>query len=120
MAVTGEDDLFTSPRASHFRASGVGELVMPFLDGSSVRDWSLGSLGKCVYPYDDDGRIRATEQLHHWLWRWRRLLQSGVYFGKTQEQRGRDWAEYYVVTKASVKPRLRIVYAETVSHNHFV
>lgn len=118
-AITGEDDIYLLPKNS-FKEGIDPRFVRGFVEGDSVRDWSITSRVNCVFPYsselDADIDVRAKSK----FWPARTVLRKRVYFGKTQDQRELAWYEYGYVSKDKCSADFLISFAFVSTHNHFV
>jgi len=119
--VTGEDDVYLLP-ADAAQRLGVGRTV-PLVTGEFIRDWSLSSAGECVFPYDDDLRLRPSEQakaeLRH-LWPFRAVISKRRRFGVPMLERGLTWYELQELYADKLRTPLTITFAFVATHNHFV
>jgi hypothetical protein len=121
MAVTGEDESYTRPRAADLRRIGIAESISrTFCEGDVIRDWSLQTESVCLFPYDEQWQPTTTPAIDRALWATRSRLQQGIYFGQTKEQRGMNWWEYGIVVKGALRTPLSIAFAFVATHNHFV
>lgn len=121
MAVTGEDESYTRPRAADIRRIGIAESISrTFCEGDVIRDWSLQTESVCLFPYDEQWQPTTNPAIDKALWATRSRLQQGIYFGQTKEQRGMKWWEYGIVVKGALRTPLSITFAEVATHNHFV
>jgi hypothetical protein len=123
MAITGEDEAFLTP--THL-VSRLNVPVRDFALGDEVRDWSLVSQGKVIFPYAKIGNgfqapvIQSGSAYSQLSWRNRTYLRSRVMFGKTAEQHGYRWDQYMQFIKDRVDSDLLITFAFVATHNHFV
>jgi hypothetical protein len=121
MAVTGEDDSYTRPRAADLRRIGIAaSSSRTFCEGDVIRDWCLQTEAVCLFPYDEHWLPATTPAIDRALWATRSRLQQGIYFGQTKHQRGMKWWEYGIVVKGALLTPLSITFAEVATHNHFV
>ncbi|MGE0144225.1 MAG: BREX-2 system adenine-specific DNA-methyltransferase PglX [Planctomycetota bacterium] len=121
MAVTGEDDAYTRPHPSDMRRLGLSAVhERVFCEGDVVRDWTLQTSVRCFFPYGADWEPTSDAVVDKALWSVRAMLQQGIYFGQTKQQRGMHWWEYGIVVKGALRTPLSIAFAEVASHNHFV
>ncbi|MDN4479711.1 BREX-2 system adenine-specific DNA-methyltransferase PglX [Demequina muriae] len=111
-AVLGADDAFELSSWSEAESVGlvVGDAVRDFVASAEVRLW----------PYDDRLAPLESEPVTRWLWRNRRTLENGIYFGQTKEERGLRWFEYAILLRSKLHPPLSITFAFVATHNHFV
>ncbi|AUX43655.1 DNA methylase [Sorangium cellulosum] len=120
MAVTGEDDLYTAHDGGVLRRWGIEPCAIRlFVEGDGVRDWTCQDKA-CVFSYEPNGRYRLEPSVERHLWPFRANRRSGIYFGKTIEQRGFHWTEYAVLVKDKLRSPSSIVFAFVATHNHFV
>ncbi|MGK3964064.1 BREX-2 system adenine-specific DNA-methyltransferase PglX [Sorangium sp. So ce118] len=119
MAVTGEDDLYTAHDDGVLRRWGIESCaIRPFVEGDVVRDWTCQDKS-CIFLYEPNGRYRREPSVERHLWPFRINRRSGIYFGKTIEERGFHWTEYAVLVKDKLHSPLSIVFAFVATHNHF-
>nr|WP_026455415.1 BREX-2 system adenine-specific DNA-methyltransferase PglX [Saccharomonospora iraqiensis] len=115
--ITGEDDVFLSST----RLPVWDRLAAPSKSltmGDSVRDFRTKKVA-VLWPYLEeypDCSLQDTVL----FWPYRRLLRSGVTFGKTREQRGMAWHEHVMLSWERTRARFLITFADVATHNHFV
>lgn len=119
MAITGDDELFTFATTATPRLAGSVE-TMAFATGDTLRDWAASSSMMCLAPYDADGQAQVTDETRRAFWPWRQVLSSGLQFGKTKSEVGRDWAEYRSLIRPRFNARFLLPFAFVATHNHFV
>ena len=54
------------------------------------------------------------------LWSYKSRLRSGLFFGQTKEERGKDWREYAIIVKDKLFRDDKILYASVATHSQFV
>ncbi|MDH4555696.1 BREX-2 system adenine-specific DNA-methyltransferase PglX [Pseudomonas sp. BN417] len=117
--ITGEDDVYSLPRKDS-RNRIDSNFLRGLVEGDAVRDWSISSNINCIFPYDSNVDEVFDRQISNKLWPAKVVLNSRVYFGKTQCQRGMAWYEYGYISKDKCAAELLIAFAEVSTHNHFV
>ena len=117
VAVLGEDEAMTRPRAQQWQGGPAIRLVV----GEEVRDWSITTSGEAAaYPYDVVGQPVAAARLDTVAWPWRTTLANYVFFGKRRSERGLRFYDYGALMSDKLRTPLSIVFAEVATHNHFV
>ncbi len=119
--VVGHDDIWIAPEAS-FRRRGLRDVVVPFVIGETVRDWTIIDAPFAIYPYLEMGgaTFPATHPLVTALWPWRALLERRTVFGKEMKEHGRPWWEHLEHYSDRLRTPLSIAFAFVATHNHFV
>jgi hypothetical protein len=121
MAVAGEDEVFIVEDQAFWQRIQVSmEAIKPLIVGDVIRDWKYTDFPYALFPYNNLARFVKIESAECYLWNFRTLLKSGIYFGKTKEQRGMNWREYGVVVKDKFEVEPCISFAFVATHNHFV
>lgn len=120
MAITGEDDAYVRSNPMEFERNGLKSDLRPFVEGDRVRDWCITNPLWAYFPYDVDGQSHNSVSGTNFLWRFRALLTSGIYFGRTKAQRGMSWQEYAILVKGKADNRPAITFGYVATHNHFV
>lgn len=120
LAITGEDNLFTDwPRNILSQLRRIPEhQVLNFVTGELVRDWIVATGPEAFFPYVDFD-FRITGPGKKLCWPFRRLLQTGLMFGKTRADRGLGWAEYAFLSEERATAEYLITFSEMATHNHF-
>jgi hypothetical protein len=118
-AITGEDDIYLLPK-NDLRKCVDSKYIRGFVEGDTVRDWSISSKVNCIFPYDCAINASADQPVENKFWPAKTVLESRVYFGKTQAQRGLAWYEYGYLSKDKCAAELLISFAFVSTHNHFV
>ncbi|WP_202816939.1 BREX-2 system adenine-specific DNA-methyltransferase PglX [Pseudomonas citronellolis] len=118
-AITGEDEVYVLPR-NQLTSSLDKKVLRHFVEGDVIRDWSIQSEVDCIFPYDKNiSPVRELGVVRK-LWPYRTGLNSRVYFGKRQEERGLEWFEYGYISREKSCSNYLIAYAFVATHNHFV
>lgn len=116
-AITGEDDFFVLP--SHVvRRLGARNVVRPFVEGDSIRDWGITSNDVVVFP-NSLADIRAEYHFHSFAWAYRTSLSWNLYFGKRKDERGLRWFDFVYWSESKLEGAA-IPFAFVATHNHFV
>ncbi|WP_309129913.1 BREX-2 system adenine-specific DNA-methyltransferase PglX [Microbacterium sp.] len=110
--VTGENEAYEVP--SHFAGTSRTLVV-----GSQVRDYAVTG-SPHLWPYDDQLHPVLDPVSQRWMWPFRTVLRSSLYFGKTPADRGREWYEYAFLSRSKYRTSHSIVYPELATHTHFV
>jgi hypothetical protein len=122
---TGLDDAFILP-AHAAKTLGLEEAVLrPMIVGESVRDWSMTTDEVAITPYDKQNHEPLPyDENSNWgrfLWRYRTVANSVASFGgKTRQEEGQNWWEWYRWQKERYQATYRIPFAFVATHNHFV
>lgn len=122
---TGLDDVFILPR-SVARTHGVeDDVIRPMVVGESVRDWAAAPEEVAVTPYAKDTHapvpLATQSRWGRYLWPYRTTAKNISSFGgKTREQEGQNWWEWYRWQSERYAAPLRITFAFVATHNHFV
>ena len=117
--ILGEDDAWLFPRGASKRFDLAANVVHLGV-GDAIRDWSVGELDDCIYPYESLGGSPVAVDGVTVLWPFRALLRARTWLGKTLEQRGKPWFEHVWHDTNRLKTPLSIAFAEVATHNHFV
>lgn len=119
--ITGEDDLFVGTKSIFKRNKIPENLLRTFVEGDTVRDWSITSNHQGLFPYDDNIEVvQEKEEVNQMLWSHGEYLRSRIYFAKTQIERGLAWYEYGYISKSKNLAKQLIGFAFVATHNHFV
>lgn len=118
-AITGEDEVYLL-RKNAVSNRVDANYVRVFVEGDTVRDWSIASEMNCIFPYDEEIVALSTPEIEHRLWSTRTGLRSRIYFGKSQAERGMTWYEYGYISKDKCASDFLIPFAFVATHNHFV
>jgi hypothetical protein len=122
---TGLDDAFILPSHSA-RTLGIEDaLLRPMVIGESVRDWAMSPEEVAITPYSKvDHSPLPYARASFWgrfLWRYRTLAKNVASFGgRTREQDGENWWEWYRWQRERYETPFRITFAFVATHNHFV
>jgi Domain of unknown function (DUF7008)/Eco57I restriction-modification methylase len=116
--ITGTDDVFVADRPpTYWGSSSIPWRA--FETGESVRDWSSETYYS-LWPYDANVKVLTSLGDTRPFWPYRTQLRSGLYFGKTPEQRGMMWYEYSFLNITRACSHALISFAFVATHNHFV
>lgn len=119
--VAGEDEVFLLP-ADVAHRQRVGR-TRPLVTGEYIRDWTLGTAGEVLFPYDDElVRLPPTELAAElrWLWPYRSIISRRRRFGIPMLERGLTWYELQELYADKLRSPLTITFAFVATHNHFV
>jgi hypothetical protein len=97
--------------------------VVPYVPGEYVRNWSWHWRELAIFPYDQDHAVRKYERASpeiEWFRKFRDKLESRIYFGKTQIERGLVWYEYGIVVWQNCDNAKKLIFADLATHAHFV
>jgi hypothetical protein len=120
MAVAGEDEVYISDDSEAWKRLKISnDSLKELVIGEIIRDWSINEPFTCIFPYDNSGKFIEAETAETHFWNFRTILKTGIYFGKTKEERGMDWREYGVVVKDKFNNPISICFASVATHNHF-
>lgn len=119
-AITGIDDIYLFEEPTARRLFGSTSDCRAFVIGDFVRDWTDDSSLFAIFPYDETADFKTPRTADQHLWRFRTPLSAGIYFGKTNEERGLDWREYAILGVAKMKTPISIAFSFVASHNHFM
>lgn len=122
-AVTREDDVFVLPKGSSNRWRVPDDVVLPYVMGEAIRDWSIAHESDILFPYDRSGTLPA-ERLGRYaqiLWCYREQLwnRQGKGF-KTKREAGGEYFEYSMFYPDRHFAKWRIAFPFVATHNHFV
>ncbi len=123
VAHTGADEAFVSDRESLVRSGLRTSDVTTFIEGESLRDWSLSSPSACVFSYDDFGvRIResANDPRLRYLWPHRTSLWLRREPNGTHREIGLTWYEFSRFHPERYAVGFAVGFAFVATHNHFV
>jgi len=115
---TGSDDAFFRPQHVIGRMAASAEAFRPFLEGSSIRDWSKSCTGRLLYPYGLRPEVEAAAT--QVLWPWRTALAARTTFQGNMADAGLPWWHYMQHTASAYAWPRAITFAEIATHNHFV
>lgn len=121
---TGLDDAFIMPASATTTLGLESAVVRPIVVGEDVRDWTAEASQNSIAPYDQRSH-EALPLVEHsaWarlLWRYRTVANNVTSFGgKTRQQCGENWWEWYRWQKERYAAPFRITFAEVATHNHF-
>jgi hypothetical protein len=122
--VLGEEGAWVLPDDSTVRRLKEESRVKISVSGTSVRDYTLGSVEFARNPYLALGRSDFVEPNDHLvavsLWPMRTVLRCRTVFGKTFEDRGLPWYAHLENYTSKFHPNLSITFTEVATHNHFV
>lgn len=119
-AILGEDEAFGVP-SEKVSASRFPCRNRSLVEGDLVRDWSLVSGTKVLFPYDNEIALEVDFEQERYLWPYRAQLWSRNTFGKlTYKEAGRHYSEYHQIPVGRNKDPLSIGFAFVATHNHFV
>ncbi|OAV77466.1 BREX-2 system adenine-specific DNA-methyltransferase PglX [Dietzia sp. 111N12-1] len=118
---SGEDSLYIVGCKSNADRLGIPESIR-FVEGSSVREWGIGSSSHAVWPYSDDLEPILTRSagLERLFFRGRATLRSRLLFGQVLEDRGHWWWEWLEMYPSKFRSKRSISFAFVATHNHFV
>nr|WP_241732502.1 BREX-2 system adenine-specific DNA-methyltransferase PglX [Dietzia sp. B19] len=120
LAVTGEDDAFTLGKVAALKRSPT-DIFRYFATGDVVREWSASTSSKVVFPYRNaDLRAHLAPELESHYWMRRAHLNSRIYFGQTNVERGLAWFEYAFFMRERCRAANLIAFPFVATHNHFV
>ncbi|MFE6923811.1 BREX-2 system adenine-specific DNA-methyltransferase PglX [Nocardia sp. NPDC057663] len=121
---TLEDDLYLIPPEDVARQHIPSEYIRPMVTGDYLRDWNGGGFDDAIFPYDDELRPVAVEQipaLYKFMWPARTNISRNMMFGgKTKVATGLRWSEYGRLTTKKLRVPKSITFAFVATHNHFV
>ncbi|MFT4908201.1 MAG: hypothetical protein ACI978_002290 [Oleispira sp.] len=119
-AITGEDNVFVGSK-NYFERLGINKkLVVGFVEGDVLRNWSIKKDKYAFFPYDEKANVKPLKNNDlKTLWQSKKLLQSRIYFGKNQIERGLNWYEYGYFSKNKFLSKYLISFAFVATHNHF-
>jgi hypothetical protein len=122
MAVTLEDDAYAADSFSLSRNGIAQEFQVGFVEGDSVRDWSIRNVSTAIFPYQKGESLNPylSEQVSRRLWPLRTGLRTRLMFGKTQIERGFQWYEYGMLIEDKFTEPLSIAFAFVAWLNYFV
>ncbi|WP_203871865.1 BREX-2 system adenine-specific DNA-methyltransferase PglX, partial [Planomonospora parontospora] len=113
---TGDDSVYIVPRSAASRHDS--GLLRPFVDGESLRDWSLDPSTLAIYPCELPPEWRDDIESGI-LWPYRECLRSTLYFGEVKESRRLRWSDYVYTSPSKLNSERMIEYAFVSSHNNF-
>lgn len=117
--ITGNDDIFLSesriPKIFDFENQ-----VHLFVEGVNVRDYAFKSRTRAYLPVSMDGEpLEPPTGIFRRLWRYRAILESSIYFGKTPSERGLRWFDHAIFQPGKHSSGRIISWAFVSTHNHF-
>lgn len=123
VAHTGADEAFVLDRRSLERQGLAEDNIAVFVEGVSLRDWSLVASNACVFPYDSLGD-RCTESLDDprlkYLWKFRTDLWLRREPNGTHREIGLTWYEFSRFHPERYLGGPFIGYSFVSTHNHFI
>ncbi len=123
MAYSGDDDVFVGQPLSDWQRRGVplAELQR-YVTGDHLRDWFCTTDEYCLFLYDEKSVVlpKISRAASQYLWPFRSILKSGLFFGKTKSQRGMQWYEYAIVMRDRSTRTPVIHFSAVATHNNFV
>ena len=118
-AVPREDDAYILGSGALLRHHIPGAQRLPFVEGDTVRDYSISNPSMALWPYDASTLTAfASQEALRLLWPGRAVLRGRVAYGQTQIERGLEWFEYSMFFRNRFKVNL-IVFAFVATQNHF-
>lgn len=118
--ITGDDEVFLLPPDA-VRRKHLDSIAQPFVEGGSVRDFTISSQAMALLPVDWDGsRIEPSAAVIQHMWPFRTGLRARIYFGKTAEERGLRWFDHAIFQPGKHANGLLLAFAFIATHNHFV
>ncbi len=121
MAIAGDDDVFLfEDKETLGRMNFEQRVIRPLITGEHIRDFSVSGAGYALFPYSEEGIFQPSASADRHCWNFRANLRSGIYFGKTKEERGLDWREFAIVVKDKFKTSLALIFPAVATHSHFV
>jgi len=114
-AITGDDEFFVRRRRVGPPAWEATPMRL-FVEGDTVRDFSVSATAQAIYPYPVDIAQRSTRT----FWPFRTNLQAGLAFQQTREDRGEWWGTYILPNFRRLTAELLLTFAFVATHNHFV
>lgn len=122
---TGLDDAFIISRSAAKTQRIESSVVRPMIVGENVRDWGAEADQVALAPYDsvthDPLPLDRTTRWARFLWPYRTTANNVTSFGgKTRQQCGDNWWEWYRWQRERYAAPFRIVFAFVATHNHFV
>ncbi|MCF3648626.1 BREX-2 system adenine-specific DNA-methyltransferase PglX [Synoicihabitans lomoniglobus] len=120
-SIVGEDDAFIFPQRSQQAQRLSRKIRRMFVEGDTIRDWSINSDLECLFPYDDHINIVTDSEILNFLWSLRAVLEQRRDFSKrTYRECGRPFWEYHQIPVERNRATRRIAYAFVATHNEFV
>jgi hypothetical protein len=121
----GLDDAFVLPAQTARTLQLESHVVRPMVTGESVRDWAFATDEVAIAPYDTKTHqpipLVPDSVWGRFLWPYRVVANNVSSFGgKTREQEGQNWWQWYRWQIERYSCRFRIAFAFVASHNHFV
>lgn len=121
---TGMDEAFLGNAAQWPRLRIAAPVLRPFVDGESVRDWSISGDSVALVPYSPAHHpidLAPDDPWARYLWHFRSTIEAVVSFaGRTRKENGDKWWTWYRWIESKYRTPLTITYAEVATHNHFV
>ena len=121
---TGQDEAFVADNSSLRRSRTPHQFIKQFVIGDTVRDWEVTANEFAFTPYDSNFapiQLDIAAPWAKWIWPMRTVIGSVLSFGgKSRLECGDDWWTWYRWVQDKYRMPLSIVFAEMVSHNHFV
>jgi hypothetical protein len=120
-SIVGDDDAFTFPPSSQPAHRLPPALRRPFVEGDTIRDWSVMPDLECLFPYDANVVLLNLPEIHRFLWALRTVLGARKDFSKkTYAQCGRPFWEFHQIPMERNRDSHRIAFAFVATHNQFV
>jgi hypothetical protein len=124
VAHTGNDEAFVAPEEALFRRGLGASQVATFVEGESLRDWSLAQPAAVLFPYDGPALVACTEggddPRIRWLWPFRAGLWLRREPNGTHREIGLTWYEFSRFHPERFRPGWGIAFPFVATHNHFV
>ncbi|MCA9195245.1 MAG: BREX-2 system adenine-specific DNA-methyltransferase PglX, partial [Planctomycetales bacterium] len=123
MAYSGDDDVFVGQILPNWKRRGIPSTELQrYVTGDHLRDWICTSDDYCLFLYDDQARAlpSISQSTLQYLWPFRAVLSSGLFFGKTKAQREMLWYEYSIVMKERAMRTPIFHFSAVSTHNNFV
>ncbi|MEG7523799.1 MAG: BREX-2 system adenine-specific DNA-methyltransferase PglX [Chromatiales bacterium] len=119
--VTLEDDAFAVTSSVLKRFNVEDELRRPFIEGDTIRDWSIQSDTVTVFPYQSSSLVpMANAKISSFLWPRKTNLRKRIWFRKTQDDRGLKWFEFGHISREKFESPFSLTFSFVATHNHFV
>jgi Domain of unknown function (DUF7008)/Eco57I restriction-modification methylase len=119
--IMGEDEAFIVPRNTPRGRRLSADRYRSFVEGKSVRHWSLTTMDFVIFPYDQNIELVSDRIISDLLWEVRTILWARVDFNKqTYREAGRTFWEYHQIPTERNRLPLLITFADLATHNNFV
>lgn len=117
---TSSDESYFAASGAWFRRTGESDAIVPLVEGTVVRDYSIAAQTEALFPYDHELIAAEHGQTMRILWLTKQYLIRRREPNGTHEEIGLTWYEWSRFHPERFVVPLGIAFAFVATHNHFV